>query len=229
MAPNGRRLYLFDIDGTLITSGGAGSGAMRAAFTALWKRGDGFANIEFSGRTDRWLFRQAHAACNLPVTDFPKDLTRFKRAYRQRLHHTLQSCAGCVLPGVVELLDQLAMDSDATLALGTGNFRSTAAVKLGYYQLAHYFRGGGFGDNTDDRAELIARGRRAAERRAGRRHDTVYVIGDTVHDVSAAKANNFVAVAVSTGTADADALSTAGADIVLPTLETALQHIARLD
>ncbi|HLF75912.1 MAG TPA: HAD family hydrolase [Dehalococcoidia bacterium] len=228
MALNSRRLYLFDIDGTLITSGGAGSGAMRAAFAALWRRDDGFSNIEFSGRTDRWLFRQAHAGCGFEDAAFPADLQRFKRAYRRRLHQTLRSCEGRVLPGVVNVLERLAEDGDATLALGTGNFRSTAAVKLGYYNLAHYFRAGGFGDDTDDRAELIGNARRAAERLSGR-HDTVFVIGDTVHDVSAAKANGFVAVAVATGVADTETLSAAGADVVLPTLESAAELLARHD
>jgi phosphoglycolate phosphatase-like HAD superfamily hydrolase len=228
MTINSRRLYLWDIDGTLITSGGAGSGAMRAAFAAIWRRDDGFDNIEFSGRTDRWLFRQAHAGCGFDETEFAPDLARFKRAYRRRLHQTLRSCHGRVLPGVVDTLDHLAQDSNATLAVGSGNFRSTAAIKLGYYNLAHYFRTGGFGDNTDDRAELIAIARRAAERLAGR-HGTVFVIGDTVHDVAAAKANGFVAVAVATGTADADTLSAAGADVVLPSLESAAAILSRRD
>lgn len=228
MIPNSRRLYLFDIDGTLITSGGAGSGAMREAFAAIWRRADGFSNIEFSGRTDRWLFRQAHAGSGFEVSAFDADLRRFKRAYRRRLHQTLRSCDGRVLPGVVELLDHLTGDGDATLALGTGNFRSTAAVKLGYYNLAHYFRAGGFGDSTDDRAELIAIARRSAERIGGR-HGSVFVIGDTVHDVAAARANNFVAVAVATGIASAEALAAAGADLVLPTLESAAALLSRRD
>ena len=230
MTVNSRRLYLWDIDGTLITSGGAGSGAMRAAFNALYRRNDGFSNIEFSGRTDRSLFREALTACGLCDDDcFAEDLRRFKRAYKRRLFGSLPACDGRVLPGVVEVLDRLAIDSDATLALGTGNFRSTAAVKLGYYKLAHYFQTGGFGDSTDDRAELIAAGARAAERLSGRKHGTVFVIGDTVHDVTSAKANGFVAVAVATGVASRETLEAAGADVVLPTLESAVDVLLGRD
>ena len=82
--------------------------------------------------------------------------------------------------------------------------------------------GGGFGDRTGHRPTLIAKGIASTNRAYGK-HQTVFVIGDTVHDVAAAKANNAVAVAVATGTASQDELIAAGADIVLPTMETAMR------
>jgi phosphoglycolate phosphatase len=228
MQVNRRRLYLFDIDGTLIVSGGAGGSAMCDAFVALWRREDDFRNIEFSGRTDLAIFRQICRACDIDPEASPQDLRRFKRAYRRRLPARLRACDGRVLPGVVNLLEQLSADPDATLALGTGNFRTTAALKLNHYALAHYFQTGGFGDHTEDRAEMIAAGIRSAQRRAGA-HGSVFVIGDTVHDVAAARANGCVAVGVATGTATEAALSAAGADLVLPTLESAADQLARRD
>jgi phosphoglycolate phosphatase-like HAD superfamily hydrolase len=87
---------------------------------------------------------------------------------------------------------------------------------------------GGFGDRTEDRSELIARAVAGANRRAGR-HASMFVIGDTVHDITAAKANGCIAVAVATGTASAEVLAAAGADIVLPTLESASALLARAD
>jgi phosphoglycolate phosphatase-like HAD superfamily hydrolase len=218
-----RRLYLFDIDGTLINTGGAGSSAMRIAFAALWRIEDGFKGVEFSGRTDRAIFRDAHAGTGLE-TEFSADLRRFKRAYYRRLVDTLRACDGTVLQGVVGFLNRLHEDERATVSLGTGNFRSSAAMKLRYYGIDGYFRHGGFGDSTEERALVIAQGIRAAQRAAGR-HGTVFVIGDTVHDIAAAKANNAVAVGVATGPADEDALAKAGADIVLPTLESAAKHL----
>jgi phosphoglycolate phosphatase len=228
MTLNRRRLYIFDIDGTLIVSGGAGGSAMRAAFEALWRRDDGFRGIEFSGRTDLAIFRDACRVCGIDKETSSLDLKRFKRAYRYRLPTRLRECDGRVLPGVVDILETLSTDPDATLALGTGNFRSTAAIKLRHYNLAHYFQRGGFGDRTEDRAELIADAVRVAEKQAGS-HGSVFVIGDTVHDVAAAKANNAIAVAVTTGTQSAEALSAAGADLVLPTLEAATELLARRD
>jgi phosphoglycolate phosphatase-like HAD superfamily hydrolase len=214
-----RRLYLFDIDGTLITTGGAGGAAMRAAFASLWRRADGFDGIEFSGRTDRALLKEAITAAGLDNLPFEDQLKRFKRSYYRKLTQTLPSHAGRVLPGVVPLLQRLKSDDRATVGLGTGNFRYSAGMKMRYYGLDSYFSLGGFGDYVEDRALMIAQGIRAAQRRG--RHDTVFVLGDTVHDMVAAKANNVIAVGVCTGPASEDILSKAGADIVCTTLEDA--------
>jgi phosphoglycolate phosphatase-like HAD superfamily hydrolase len=222
-----RRLFLFDIDGTLIASGGAGSGAMRAAFNALWRREDGFSGIDFSGRTDRALVHEALLALGLDDGDFEEDLRRFKRAYFRRLHGTLHATKGRVLPGVAQLLTRLGEDDRATLALGTGNFRTSAAMKLRHYGIhGHFVSAGGFGDRTEDRATLIAQAIRSADREAGR-HDSVFVIGDTHHDVRAAKDNGAVAIAVATGTVAASQLEAAGADVVLSTLEEASAVLVR--
>jgi phosphoglycolate phosphatase-like HAD superfamily hydrolase len=222
MAPN--RLYIFDIDGTLISTGGAGSSAMRAAFAALWRVEDGFSGVEFAGRTDRAILRDALVAGGFMDGAFPADLARFKRAYLRRLPGTLKSMEGTVLPGVVPLLERLRQDDSATLALGSGNFRRGARMKLRHYGIDHYFSHGGFGDDADDRAAMIARAIRAGRRRAGI-SATVYVIGDTLHDIAAAKANGVVAVGVATGPVSLATLAAAGADIVLPTLEDAARHL----
>jgi len=213
-----RRLYLFDIDGTLISTGGAGSGAMRAAFSALWGVADGFAAVEFSGRSDRAILRDALVAAGPGDGAFADHLRRFKRAYFRRLPGSLAAHAGTVLPGVVPFLDALSADADATLCLGTGNFRASAAMKLRHFGIDGYFgAGGGFGDRAEDRARLVAEGIAAANRRFGR-HTRTFVIGDTPHDVRAARANGAVAVGVSTGTATAAELAAAGADLVLADL-----------
>jgi phosphoglycolate phosphatase len=148
-------------------------------------------------------------------------LRRFKRAYYRRLPQTLVSHQGRVLPGVLDLLEQLKVEDRATLSLGTGNFRNSAGIKLRHYGLYDYFhKPGGFGDRTGHRPTLVAHGIAAANRTFGK-HRTVFVIGDTVHDIAAAKANGVVAVGVATGSASADELAAAGADLVLPTLEAA--------
>ncbi|HXH21219.1 MAG TPA: HAD family hydrolase [Dehalococcoidia bacterium] len=218
-----RRLYLFDIDGTLLNSGGAGSRAMRRAFSSLWGVEDGFTGIEFSGRTDRVILRDAWAAHVEPLRPFEEDLQRFKRAYFRRLRSTLEECEGAVLPGVVETLAALADDPQATVALGTGNFRRGAELKLTYYGIWDYFCGGGFGDRAERREDMIAEALRAC--RPYGRFDTVFVIGDTVHDMTCAKAHGAVAVGVTTGPCDAAALEAAGADIVLDSLVGAAREL----
>lgn len=224
-----RRLYLFDIDGTLITTGGAGGKAMRAAFRALWERErEGFSNIEFSGRSDYAIFRSALIQSGNMSDDFADDLRRFRRAYYRRLPGSLVANQGVILPGVIDLLNQLSTVENVTLAVGTGNFKAGARAKLRHYGLDHYFRTGGFGDNTEDRAELIAQGIRSANRLVGR-HDVVYVIGDTVHDVTSAQANGAVAVAVSTGTVSPETLAAVNPDMLLSDLVGAYEKLTRID
>ncbi len=219
-----RRLYLFDIDGTLLNSGGAGSAAMRVAFARLYGVEDGFASVEFSGRSDLAIITDALVGIGVKGDELPEALRRFKRAYYRALPPMMIEREGRVLPGVTRLLEDLSGDDSHTLMLGTGNFRHSAGIKLRHFGIDQYFRGGGFGDRTGHRPTLVENGIRSANRVAGK-HATVFVIGDTVHDVSAAKANNAVAVAVATGQASRADLEGAGADIVLDTLEDAMKHI----
>ena len=117
------------------------------------------------------------------------------------------------------MLQRLGQDPAAAVGLAMGNFRHSAQMKLGHYGLATFFSGGGFGDRSEDRGAMVAEAVRAFRRHC--RHDTVFVIGDTVHDIRSAKANRVVAVGVTTGTYAGEALSEAGADIVLASLEEA--------
>jgi phosphoglycolate phosphatase-like HAD superfamily hydrolase len=219
-----RRLYLFDIDGTLVNTGGAGGRAMKRAFHALWGIEDGFTGIEFSGRTDRIILRDAWAAHVEAAQPFDDDLRRFKRAYFRRLGTTLRECDGRLLPGVESMLRALSDSDGATVALGTGNFRGGAERKLRYYGIWDYFGGGGFGDRAECREDMIAEALRACGTYGT--FDRVFVIGDTVHDMACAKAHGAVAVGVTTGPCDAATLEAAGADIVFESLEGAEKHLA---
>jgi phosphoglycolate phosphatase-like HAD superfamily hydrolase len=194
---------------------------MRAAFQAVWGIEDGFSRVEFSGRSDLAIFQDAYRACGANDCEFREALRRFKRAYFRRLPLFLGSYEGRVLPGVQPLLERLAEDEYATLVLGTGNFRTSAGMKLKHYGLHDYFRRpGGFGDRTGHRPTLVGHGIKAATRAYGK-HADVFVIGDTVHDIHAAKSNGAIAVGVATGMSTEAELAAAGADIVYRTLEDA--------
>jgi phosphoglycolate phosphatase-like HAD superfamily hydrolase len=221
---NSKRLYLFDIDGTLLNSGGAGSAAMRLAFHRVFGVEDGFATVDFAGRSDLAIITDALDAIGVRGGELVEAVRRFKRHYYGCLPAMMAERKGSLLPGVKQLLENLSEYPNATLMLGTGNFRRSAGIKLRHFGIDTYFRGGGFGDRTGHRPTLVAQGIRAADRIAGR-HGTVFVIGDTVHDVTAAKANSAIAVAVATGIAPRAALEAAGADVVLNTLEEAMALI----
>jgi phosphoglycolate phosphatase-like HAD superfamily hydrolase len=212
-----QRILLFDVDQTLLWSGGAGSRAMRETFEQLYGIADGFRGIEFSGRTDVAIVRDAmreHGVLDGRPEDFPPELARFQQAYYALLPAVLQQVeGGRVLPGVRELLDALAARRDAArTGLATGNFRQAALMKLRHFRLDHHLDEGGFADDAEDRGELVGIAiRRVAGGEAVAPAD-VWVIGDTPLDIAAARANGARALAVATGASSAADLRAAGAD-----------------
>ena len=210
------KLFLFDVDKTLVDSRGAGSRAMTAAFAQLFGIDDGFAGIAFAGRTDTAIFRDAFDVHSLDG-DFPTLLARFQEAYSSMLPGTLAEVQACALPGVRELLVGLQAAPGAFLGLATGNFREAARLKLGRFGLYDFFLAGGYGDDSEDRAEVVTV---AIERlvSASGEHGPrdVYVIGDTPLDIAAAEANGARSIAVATGFFTVDQLTAAGADLVFP-------------
>jgi len=217
-------LFLFDIDNTLVNTGGAGGKAMNLAFRDLFGIENGFQGVEFSGRTDTAIFRDALRLRRIPEDEFPALLRRFEDAYAAHLAHTLTETEGRVLPGIPQVVATLAGTRGVRVGLATGNFRRGAMLKLEYYGLSTHLREGGFGEDSEDRAQVVALAvqrlegdgsRTTASRRAGRR-PSVFVVGDTPLDVEAALANGFAAVGVATGRNSMDDLRAAGAGLVFP-------------
>ncbi|OGO51362.1 MAG: hypothetical protein A2148_10680 [Chloroflexi bacterium RBG_16_68_14] len=226
-------MILFDVDQTLLYSGGAGSLAMRRAFHQLYGIDDAFRRVEYSGRTDIAILRDAMRQSGLlaspeaasdgrrasRLADFPSELARFQETYYRYLESTLREVdGGRTMPGVPELLAALSARDGARQGLATGNFRRAAFMKLRHFGLDGYLADGGFGDDAEDRGELVAIAiRRLAD---GAKVDpaSVWVVGDTMLDIEAARANGARVLAVATGSTPAEALRTAGADLVLADL-----------
>ena len=203
---------------TLLNSGGAGGRGMRLAFEKLYGIEDGFAHAEFSGRTDQHILRSALVQHGLLADGqrFAEELARFQDVYYSLLPQTLAEGEGRVLPGVVELLRALTERDDARLGLATGNFREAARMKLRHYALDSFLREGGFGDDAEERGELVGI---AIERVAnGAKAQDVWVIGDTALDIAAARANGARALAVATGPLSVAELLEAGADVAFADL-----------
>jgi phosphoglycolate phosphatase len=212
------RLFLFDIDNTLLNSGGAGARAMTLAFEELFGVADAFAGIEYTGRSDIAIFRDAALAHGLDVDGrFPELLARFRDAYFRVLPQTLRQTTGRVMPGMPEVLTALQATPGAQVGLATGNFSLSARLKLEYYGLDRFFQTGGFGEDSDERPEIVARAIDRLTALAGDPgpHHT-FVIGDTPLDVAAALANGVVPVGVATGTFSLQALKDAGAALAFP-------------
>lgn len=222
-------IILWDIDQTLIRTGGAGSAAMDITFEEIYGVGDGFGRVEFSGRTDYAIFSDALDHCGLNKGDFEAQLRTFRAVYVGHLARLLTERDGLILPGVEQLIATLA-ERHAAQGVATGNFAEGARLKLETFGFDRVLRGGGYGDATPVRAEVVAEGARSVRQAHGvNGASLVFVIGDTPMDVEAARANGFVCIAVATGRYNADVLRACGADHVFPDLSDVEEVLGILD
>ena len=209
---------LFDIDGTLVRTGGAGKLAMEAALRAEFAVAAVRDTVKYSGRTDRAIAADLLAAHDRDPSR--ANQVRLQEAYLARLPAALAAAAGTVCPGVRELLALLHPRADVRLGLLTGNVRAGARLKLEYFDLWHLFPAGGFGDDSADRDDVARAALRAMRAHTGTPPDPadVWVIGDTPFDVTCARAIGAKAVAVATGWHPIEELHATGADFVLADL-----------
>jgi phosphoglycolate phosphatase-like HAD superfamily hydrolase len=201
------RLVLFDIDGTLVSTGGAGIKAFGEAFEAAFGVVNATAKIKFAGRTDYSLFRELCQRNGVGHT--PENRESFFSHYLRLVDSHLDTNKGGPFPGVVRLLDDLAVLPDApVLGLLTGNIREGAKRKLGAYGLWDRFALGGFSDDEEDRnliaAAAAAKGSEYLERKLEGLE--VVVIGDTSRDIACGKHIGARTVGVATGGATLEAL-----------------------
>jgi phosphoglycolate phosphatase len=216
-----RKLVLFDIDGTLVLTGGAGLRAMNRALEEVLGHADGLTGIPLAGRTDWSILSDAVRKVGRSLDGSLLDGLR--DAYLRNLAREVEQPGHgvkAVMPGVRELLDALAARDDVFVGLLTGNFEEGARIKLGHFDLWRYFSCGAYGGDAADRNALVPFA--VARARACGLPDIdasdVIVVGDTPHDVSCAQAAGAVPVAVATGGYTVDQLRETGAEIVFSDL-----------
>jgi phosphoglycolate phosphatase-like HAD superfamily hydrolase len=212
-------IYLFDIDGTLISAHGAGRRAFERALAQEFGIAEGLRGIQLDGKTDPMILDEAFAAAGRGAATV-EDRARIFAAYLSHLPNELAQATYRVLPGVERALDYLESQG-AVIGLATGNVEGGARHKLERGGLWHRFAFGGYGSDAHGRAELVRiaveRGRQRATRSVAA--EEVWVLGDTPRDIAAAHAAGVRAVGVATGSYDVAALRDAGADVVVTTLE----------
>jgi len=194
------RLVLFDIDGTLIRTDGAGVKAFAKVFATEFNATDGFEKLKFAGRTDYSLVREFFAFHDIPAT--PENFARFFERFAFWLDHILAQSRTQICPGVAEFIRGLqALPSPPLLGLLTGNVRIGAEIKLRHFNLWGTFETGAFGDDHEDRARIAAVARERGCRALGEKlqNDQVLVIGDTPLDIACARAIHARVLAVATG------------------------------
>ncbi|MES2661202.1 MAG: HAD family hydrolase [Verrucomicrobiota bacterium] len=218
-------LYLFDIDGTLVDTGGAGITALNEATREVF--GHEGPELDLAGSTDLGIIANIHAHFEIEPTQ--ERIDAYFEIYHARLEWNLAhgGFPGRVFDGVAEILSELASRSGATVGLLTGNTAGGAARKMRHYGLAGHFPFGAYGCDHADRNLLgpVALERAAAH--AGRKFTAAetLVIGDTPKDIACAHAIGARCLAVSTGRFSAKELELHGADQVVESLDQALGWI----
>ena len=213
------RLVLFDIDGTLVHTGGAGVKAFAKTFETEFSMADHFECLKFAGRTDYSLVREFFGFNQIaPTSD---NFDRFFERYVFWLDHILRESKTELCPGVWDFIRELqGLPQAPLLGLLTGNIRLGAEIKLRHFNLWDVFQTGGFANDHEDRNQIAAAARERGCRILGEhlRGDQVLVIGDTPLDIRCARAIDAKALAVATGGAKLAELELHQPDWAIPDL-----------
>jgi phosphoglycolate phosphatase len=213
-----KRLLLFDIDGTLIHSGGAGVEALIRAFKERFGIEDDLHDIEIAGMTDSGIVVSILNKHRIPATH--ENVSAFLDSYVHFLSLELPQRKGKLLPGVLKLLERLKSRPHVVLALLTGNVSRGARLKLEHYGVWHFFEFGAFADDHHDRNELGRFARTRAKQKHGREFvaSEIDVIGDTPRDIACGRALGARTIAVATGRWSRDELSKHTPDFLIDDL-----------
>jgi phosphoglycolate phosphatase len=196
---NNKRLLLFDIDGTLVNTGGAGIHALKIVIKNRYGTDDDLGDIEIAGKTDSNITADILKKYNVAQT--AGNIDSFLNEYVDLLRNLLPKLDGRVLPGIREILTRMKVKPDRVLGLLTGNVERGAKLKLQRYDLWDFFEFGAFADDHHDRNQLGQFARARAQEKHGHEFDAarIDVIGDTGHDIACGKVFGARTIAVATG------------------------------
>ena len=225
------RLLLFDVDLTLINTGGAGLRALDRACRKLLQLENAMDGVNPQGKTDPAIVREIiRVKRNSKARS--DDIEIVLEAYLFFLKEEIAtSTTYRVMPGIFSLLTELAGRSDVILGLATGNLETGARIKLERGGLNSFFQFGGFGSDSEDRTELV---RKAVEKAAALKkvdglipRSNIFVIGDTPLDIDAGHRAGFKTVGVATGSYSVEQLQAAGASTTVSDLEQGRDYFLR--
>ncbi|MCP4447389.1 MAG: HAD family hydrolase [Myxococcales bacterium] len=213
-------MYLFDIDGTLLLTGGAGSIAINQLFSERYGVQGAMDTVSAGGKTDDMIFQECARK------DMQRDLSEEEvrdlvRAYVPLLRAELLSAPSFRLMPFVRECMAFVSEIHDIVGIATGNVEGAAMAKLERAELADHFHFGGYGSDSPRRPELVAAAMRRGRERAGRTlsDEEFVVVGDTLHDITAARANGARVIAVATGSVSKEVLGAAQPDALFDTLE----------
>ena len=214
-----KTLILWDIDGTILHSSGAGMRSLQKALHDVFGIEGTFEGIDFAGRTDPMIMRQIFLRFGVEAKQ--ENFSRYLDGYISVLPGILGKSDSRILPGARELIERAAADPGISQGLLTGNFRQGAQTKLGHHGLWDYFPVGAFADDSEVRNELGPVALSRAQSHWGQEFsgDRVWIVGDTPHDIACARAFGGRALAVATGNTRLCDLEGYNPDAALESLE----------
>jgi phosphoglycolate phosphatase-like HAD superfamily hydrolase len=219
-------ICLFDIDGTLLSSGGAGKAAMEAALESEFAVARNSGGVPYSGRTDRAITQDLFRFHGIEWSE--ANWERYLSAYLGHLPGCLANHQGQVMPGIADLLEDISSRERFALGLLTGNVREGARLKLGHYGLFDYFAFGGFGDHHLDRDDVAHEALTVIRTQFNGSNDvqSIWVIGDTPLDIRCARAIGAKAIAVATGSHSFEELAIENPDLLVTDFSDAAPLLA---
>jgi phosphoglycolate phosphatase-like HAD superfamily hydrolase len=217
----GFKLYLFDIDGTLISTGEAGNKSLDRAFLKLYNIDDAMNNIRPDGKTDPVIVREIYEK-KLNMQNVTRD--QINHVFISYLFYLKEEIAMNknykVIQGVKEFLETLENKKNIIIGLGTGNIEEGGKIKLARGGLNKYFTFGGFGSDSEDRVILLKIAKEKAEKKYSCviKDEEVLIIGDTPKDIYASQKANFKVLATCTGTYKREELEKEKPDFIVNNL-----------
>lgn len=220
-----KKLLLFDLDGTLILSGGAGSRAMDRAFEDRFGIPHAACHVVPDGKTDLQILREIYVRVVGPDPD--PHLPSLQEAYLHFLAQEVPRSTGYqVLPGVASVLRELSSRKDVVLGLATGNLEEGARIKLSRTDFWPYFEGGGFGSDAEDRVQILWFASWKLKHHGP--FEEIWVIGDTPRDIWAARRAGYRVAVVSTGHYALETLQSWNPDVAGSTLPDVVRTLLAL-
>ena len=223
------KLLLFDVDQTLVSTGGAGLRALDRACRKILFLENAMEGINPSGKTDPAIVREILNRSSIR-TPLQSHLDSVLESYLAFLREEVQTSEKYyVLPGIFQLLEAMSARSDVMLGLATGNIEMGARVKLDRGGLNQYFTFGGFGSDSEQRTALVQKAAEAGALKCGSPilPEDVFVIGDTPLDVDAGRAAGFKTIGVATGRYSTDQLLQSGATFAISDFDEGRDHFLR--
>jgi phosphoglycolate phosphatase len=215
-----KKMLLFDIDGTLLLTGGTGALAFNQVFKEMFGLENAWGGCVPDGKTDPAIvdeLAQANLGRSLTSVEYDSLCERYLQLFNENIHEAPRFR---LMPGVPELLSELTARPELALGVATGNFEKVAWSKLERGRIRHHFRFGGFGSDSLHRPELTRRAMQRGHEIIGRElsPEDIVVIGDTIWDIHAGKHIGALTIGVTTGSYRQDDFRHAGADFIFSDL-----------